>query len=141
MNEVKIQLIRDFRLRKLGYDFMGYDFNNVNDLSFHHLIVPRRNCGLLNLGKGYFYWNGAILRRDTSHEYLHLIESIDYDRFLYLTSELIEIKIQKIILMENLRRINDCLETFEREHGSDKNKRGYLIKEEYTRRRIKGEAK
>ncbi len=137
MREEKKQLIQDYQLKKLGYDFMGYEFRSLNQLSFHHLIISRKDSARFGIGKGYQYWNGVILRQDTSHRYLHLIESIDYDMFLYLTSELIDIKVQRIILRENLIRINECLELFEREHCADKNKNGYLIKEEYTLRRIK----
>lgn len=137
MKEEKRQLIKDFNLKQLGYDFMGYEFNKLSQLSFHHLVIARRDSEKFGLGSGYQYWNGVILRQNTSHAYLHLIESIDYDMFLYLTSELIDIKAQGIILRENLIRINECLELFEREHCADKNKNGYLIKEEYTLRRIK----
>lgn len=137
MKDITRMMVKDFKLKKLGYDMMGYEFNNTHQLSFHHLIVPRRNCKDMGLGQGYFYWNGAILRQDTAHDYLHLVEHIDYDRFLYITSELIDINIQKAILYNNLMNIHECLCGFEREHCSDKNKKGYLIKEPYTRRLIK----
>ena len=87
MKDITRVMLKDFKLKKLGYDMMGYEFNNTHQLSFHHLIVPRRNCKAMGLGQGYFYWNGAILRQDTAHDYLHLVENIDYDRFLYITSE------------------------------------------------------
>ena len=137
MREVTKQMVNDFKLKKLGYDMMGYPFQRPNQLSFHHLIVPHRNCKEMGLGEGYLYWNGAILRQDTSHNYLHLIENKDYDRFLYITSELIDINIQRAILYKNIRRIHECLCGFEKEHCSDRNKNGYLIKDEYTRRLIK----
>ena len=139
MREITKQMIDDFKLKKLGYDFMGYEFNRANQLSFHHLIIPRRNCKAFQIpSEGYVYWNGAILRQDTAHEYLHLIQSKDYDRFCYISSELIDINIQRAILYEQLKNIHDCLCGFEREYSGVRSKKGNeLIKEEYTRRLIK----
>ena len=139
MREITKQMIDDFNMKKLGYDFMGYEFNRPNQLSFHHLIIPRRNCKEFQIpSEGYVYWNGAILRQDTAHEYLHLIEAKDYDRFLYLTSEMIDINIQRAILYEQLKNIHDCLCGFEREYSGVRSKKGNeIIKEEYTRRLIK----
>lgn len=53
MREITREMIKEYRLMKLGYDFMGYEIKNKQDLSFHHLIVPRRNCKALGLGEGY----------------------------------------------------------------------------------------
>ena len=123
---------------KLGYDFMGYKVDKKNSLSFHHLIVPRRNCKECGLGEGYLFWNGAILRQDTSHDYLHLIESKDYDIFLAITSEMIDQNIKGYLDIDNLRRINDILKTFEREHYHDRNKKGKLLIKDSYFKRIKG---
>lgn len=135
MREVKKQLIKDFKIHKLHFDFMGYPFENLDELSFHHLLIASRSSHKLGFDRGYYYWNGVILKQKTSHEYLHLIEGIDYDAFLYLTSELIDIKVQRMILQENLRRIHECLSSFEREHSEMIGKHNY--KEEYTRRLLK----
>lgn len=139
MREITKQMIDDFNMKKLKYDFMGYEFKNTNQLSFHHLIVPRRNCKAMHIpSEGYVYWNGAILRQDTAHDYLHLIEAKDYERFLYLTSEMIDINIQRAILYEQLKNIHDCLCGFEREYSGKRTNKGHeLIKEEYTRRILK----
>lgn len=138
MKEITKEMYDDFQLKKLGYDFMGYEFLHPNQLSFHHLIIPKRECKLKGLGEGYYYWNGAILRQDTAHNYLHIIEHYDYDRFLAITSELIDINVQKAILYQNLLYINDILNGFEREHSGDRTTKGSpLIKEEYTRRKVK----
>lgn len=138
MKEVTKQMIEDFRLKKLGYDFMGYEFDKTSQLSFHHLIVPHRECKKAGLGEGYLYWNGAILRQDTAHDYLHVIEHYDYDRFTDITSELIDINIQRQILYENLLYINDILNGFEREYSGKRAKKGNeIIKSSYTRRLVK----
>ena len=71
MREITREMIKEYRLMKLGYDFMGYEIKNKQDLSFHHLIVPRRNCKALGLGEGYLKRNGSILNQNTSHDYLH----------------------------------------------------------------------
>ena len=67
------------------YDFMGYTFNKTIELSFHHLIIPKKNSKKEGIGDGYVWWNGAILKRDTAHDYLHRIEQIDRETFLWIT--------------------------------------------------------
>ena len=136
MREITREMIKEYRLMKLGYDFMGYEITNKQDLSFHHLIVPIRNCKALGLGEGYLKWNGSILNQNTSHDYLHLIEAKDCDMFLAITSELIDENVKGHLDIDNLRRIHDILECFEREHSNDRSKKGkILIKQEYMRRR------
>ena len=136
MREITREMIKEYRLMKLGYDFMGYEIKNKQDLSFHHLIAPRRNCKALGLGEGYLKWNRSILNQNTSHDYLHLIEAKDLDMFMAITSEMIDQNIKGCLDIENLRRIRDILECFEREHSSDRDKKGrLLIKDDYVRRR------
>ena len=50
MREITKKMIEYYKIMKLGYDFMGYPALKKNTLSFHHLIVPRRNCKAMNLG-------------------------------------------------------------------------------------------
>lgn len=136
MREITKLMIKEYKLMKLGYDFMGYDITNKSNLSFHHLIIPHRSCKAMGLGEGYLEWNGAILNQNTSHDYLHLIEAKDYDMFLAITSELIDENVKGHLDIDNLRRIHDILECFEREHANDRSKKGkVLIKQEYMRRR------
>lgn len=132
MRQVTKDMISLFRLRELGYDFMGYRLQKDDIYTFHHLIIPRR------LNGPYTFCNGAILCGKSSHPYLHLIEAKDYELFLLITTELIDINIQGYIDRNNLLYIDDCLNYFEREHCSDRSKKGkILIKEEYTRRMLK----
>ena len=136
MREITKLMIKEYKLMKLGSDFMGYDITNKSNLSFHHLIVPHRNCKALGLGEGYLKWNGSILNQNTSHDYLHLIEAKDLDMFMAITSEMIDQNIKGRLDIENLRRIRDILECFEKEHSSDRSKKGrLLIKDDYVRRR------
>ena len=138
MKEVTKTMVKDFRIMKLGYDFMGYKVNRTKDLSFHHLIIPHRESRAYGIGEGYLYWNGAILVQDTSHEYLHRIEQKDPEIFMGISSEMIDLNIKGHLDVENLRQIRSMLEYFEREHCSDRSKKGkLLIKEEYIRERIR----
>ena len=137
MKEITKIMVNDFKIMKLGMDFMGYHVNRKQDLSFHHLIIPRRHCKEAGLGEGYLYWNGAILRQNTSHDYLHLIENIDPDIFYELTSEMIDENIKCRLDIDNLKRIHDLLLYFEREHDHDTSKKGkLLIKREFVTGRV-----
>ena len=137
MKDITRLMIRDFNLKKLGVDFMGYRIVNRKDLSFHHLVVAKRYCKELGFGEGYYKWNGAILNQSTAHDYLHIVEREDRDMFDAITSEMIDENIKGYIDQDNLRRINDILCCFEKEHCSDRTKKGkLLIKREYRERRI-----
>ena len=137
MKEITKIMINDFKIMKLGMDFMGYHVNRKQDLSFHHLIIQRRHCKEAGLGEGYLYWNGAILRQDTSHAYAHVIEKIDPDIFYELTSEMIDENIKGRLDIDNLKRIHDLLLYFEREHDHDTSKKGkLLIKREFVTGRV-----
>lgn len=137
MKEITKIMVNDFKITKLGMDFMGYHVNRKQDLSYHHLIIPRRHCKEAGLGEGYLYWNGAILRQNTSHEYAHVIEKIDPEIFYELTSEMIDENIKGRLDIDNLKRIHDLLLYFEREHDHDTTKKGkLLIKREFVTTRI-----
>ena len=97
--------------------------------------MPKRCSQQNGLGEGYLWWNGAILNQSTSHEYLHLIEAKDYDMFLAIASEMIDENIKGYLDRDNLLKIRDILEQFERKHCSDRGKRGnLLIKDSYLKR-------
>lgn len=138
MKEITKQMIEKYALMKLKYDFMGYEFQRQNQLSFHHLIVPKRLCKKEGLDTGYFEWNGAILRRNTSHDYLHVIEQYDYDRFMAITSELIDENIKGHLSIENLKAIDDIIYGFELEYLDKTNSKGHpIILPEYTERVVR----
>ena len=138
MKPITREMIKKYGIK--DFDFMGYDIKRKETLSFHHLIVARRYCKQQGLGEGYVMWNGAILVQDTSHEYLHTIETIDYDVFCALTSEMIDMNIKGYLDKDNLQQIKDILLYFEREHDHDRNKKGrLLIKREYVHNRFNWE--
>lgn len=137
MKQITREMIKEYEINKLGYDFMGYVFNRREDLSFHHLIVPKRDCKAAGLGEGYLKWNGAILRQDTSHEYLHTIERVNREIFLEITKQMIEENEKGKLDLENLKRIRELLLYFENEYKEETNSKGILIlKKKYTTRRI-----
>lgn len=137
MGEVTKDMIKIYDMKKLGYDFMGYTFKRTDELSFHHLIVAKKYCEQAGLGKGVVQWNGAILVRDTAHDYLHLIQRYDEEIFKKITNEMIDENIKNRLDIENLKRIRDLLLYFEYEYDSITNSKNKpLIKEEYKIKRI-----
>lgn len=137
MRKVTEEMIKEFQLKKLGYDMMGYYFNNKQQLSFHHLIIPHRESQNYGIGEGYLFWNGAILKQVTSHDYLHIIENNDLEIFYRITSELIDENIKRQVELENLQKIRDLLLYFEKEHDHDRTKKGkLLIKREFVVERV-----
>ena len=137
MKEVTQWMINSFDLENKGYDFMGYIFSKPNQLSFHHLIIPKRECPQAGLGDGYILWNGAILKQLTSHDYLHLIEQMDKDTFWKITKQMIIENRKGNLDLQQLKQIRYFLEIFEKIHKNDTTKEGKkLIKTMYTTDRI-----
>lgn len=137
MKQVTHEMIETFRINKLKYDFMGYTFKRTNELSFHHLIVPKRECKAQGLGDGYLFWNGAILKQDTSHDYLHIIERVDRKRFEKITEILIYENQMRKLDKESLIRIRELLLDFEEKYKYEGTKGGHrLIKSQYINNRI-----
>ena len=138
MREVTKLMVNDFKIMKLGYDFLGYKVTRKEQLSFHHLIIAHKDCKTLHVpSEGYVYWNGAMLRQNTSHDYAHLIQKIDPEIFYLITSEMIDENIKGRLDIDNLKRIHDLLLYFEREHDHDTSKKGkLLIKREFVTGRV-----
>ncbi len=53
MKTLTRDMIKQYKINKLGYDFMGYRFKRIEDLNFHHLVIPKRECKKMGLGEGY----------------------------------------------------------------------------------------
>ena len=139
MRPVTREMIKIYNLKKLGYDFMGYTFKNMEELSFHHLIVPRNLSKKQHLeSNGFIIENGAILNQETAHDYLHVVERVDRDIFLAITQQMIEENRNGRIDIENLKKIRDYLLYFESHYADECNSKGkVLIKEKYISNRIK----
>lgn len=129
MKEITKHMIKDFNIKKLGYDFMGYENQKGDIYTFHHLIIPRRDGGPSEK------WNGAVILT-TPHQYLHVIEYKDYEVFAAITSEMIDMNLKGYLDKDNIRYIDSCLNYFEREFSGARTSKGKsLIKPEYVRRR------
>lgn len=129
MSKLKDRLYYDFGLDKLGYDFMGYEFESKKDLSYHH-IQPKNFEGQTT------YENGSLLCRATSHNYIHLIEEFDYKSFLMISKLILDEKRLGYIDTEILKEMNDILCCFEKKYEFCYTKSGKLIvREEFIRRR------
>jgi hypothetical protein len=131
-------MIVKYKLLELKYDFMGYDFDKERELTFHHLVIPKRICIAQNIPDlGYLEWNGSIIKRN-AHDYLHIIERYDRDMFEAITIQMIDENKKGYLDTKNIEYINDVLSLFEREYSGARTKHGDpLIKEEYTRRRVR----
>lgn len=109
---------------------MGYKFQRPEQLSFHHLIVPKKDCKEAGLGDGYLFWNGAVLTQSkysSSHDYFHTIALYDEEIAFRITQLMIEENQNQRIDIEHLRKIRDLLLYFEKEHCSTRNNSGGLI--------------
>ena len=128
MKEITMLMINEFKIKQLGYDFMGYSLQKGDIYTFHHLIIPRRHGG------DYSRDNGSILF-STPHSYLHIIEAHDYDRFTAITSEMIDMNIKGYLDVNNLMFIDDILTSFEKEYINKTTRKGKkLIKDNYLNR-------
>ena len=136
MKEITKLMIDEYNLKKLGYDFMGFTFKRTSELSFHHLIIPHKDCKNLQIEcDGYVRWNGAILVQDTSHEYLHVIEHYDRDRFDFITDRMIEMNANGELDNQRLKQIGMVLTGFENDFKSYRTNKGRrLIKIQYHNR-------
>ena len=121
MKRVTREMIQLYNLGELGCDFMGYVFDQKSQLTFHHLVVPKRMGGKMSIE------NGAILHGDTSHPYLHLIESKQRDVFEYITREMMEMNAKGCLELINLIRIHEAMREFEAIHGDERLSSGQKI--------------
>lgn len=129
MTKLKTKLYEKFDMSSLGYDFMGYEFENKKELTYHH-ILPK------NLGGKTTFDNGALLIGD-SHNYIHLVEVMDFKLFIELSQELKKEHEKGEITKEQLVAIRQMLDFFEDKYKNSYARNGtLLIKEEFVRRRI-----
>ena len=130
MSRLREKLYKQYNLEGLGYDFLGYTFENKKELSTQH-ILPRHSGGKTEKS------NLCILNRYTSHNYIHLIEDYDYKVFLEVSKYLLEQVKKGEISMDRLLRINDALEFFEYKFRNEEDRHGEkIIKPEYKEKRI-----
>lgn len=128
MKEVTQEMIDEWRMTNM--DWMGYTLEEGEFFSFHHLIVPKRFGGKVEVN------NGAILIKQASHDYLHVIERTERKLFEEITWVLREINEQRYMpTKEQLQRIRQVLEYFENRYMNMYTREGKpLIKYRYLRR-------
>ena len=132
MDAVTKEMIKLYKIKKVGLDFMGYKVDKRSNISFHHLLIPNRFGGKRIIQNGALLMQGQYFQDSNSHDYLHLIEHIDYEIFSLITSEMIDQNIKGYLDIQNLKKIRDLLLYFEREHLNDRGKKGkLLIKQQY----------
>lgn len=132
MDAVTKEMVKLYKIKKIGLDFMGYRVDKTNNISFHHLIIPNRLGGKREISNGAILMQGQHRGESNSHDYLHLIEKLDYEIFCFITSEMLDQNIKGRLDIENLKQIRDLLQYFEREHINDRGNKGKrLIKPNY----------
>lgn len=125
MSRLREKLYKKYNVESLGFDFMGYEFQSKKELSTHH-IIPRHSGGQTKQG------NLCVLNRDTSHNYIHLIEDYDYKVFLQVSRELMQQVKNGKIGIDEIKRINELLCFFEDKFKDAETRSGeLLIKEKY----------
>lgn len=127
----KEEIIKDFYMKQIKVDFMGYTYSNTKELSLHH-IVPSR-CGGETT-----YDNTCLLVRNTSHDYAHTIEAYEQKLYDYISKLILLEKQEGKISAKRLKEIREILLEFEYIYDGKINKKGKpIIKPEYKRERIK----
>lgn len=128
MKEVMQEMIDEWGMTNM--DWMGYTLEEGEFFSFHHLIVPKRFGGKVEVN------NGAILIKQASHEYLHAIEMVERKLFEEITWVLREINEQRYMpTKEQLIRIQQVLNYFESKYQNLYTRQGKpVIKNRYLRR-------
>lgn len=127
MDAVTKEMVKIYKIKKIGLDFMGYRVDKTNNISFHHLIIPNRLGGKREISNGAILMQGQHRSESNSHDYLHLIEKLDYEIFCFITSEMLDQNIKGRLDIENLKQIRGLLQYFEREHINDRGNKGKLL--------------
>lgn len=129
MKNITITMMNIYGMKNV--DWLGYELQKDDIFTYHHLF--KKSYGGIESIK-----NGAILCGKTSHPYIHLIEYLDFDIYLYLTKLLTEVNLQRHMPTDKQFMVMyKTLLQFEREHENDRSKKGkILVKESYKKRII-----
>lgn len=102
------------------YDWMNFPITKHNPLTFHHMEKASEN-GKRNLK------NGALLT-NSAHQYLHIIEELDYKKYVVLNKIFTLINLSGVKPNIEIRNfVDSLLNQFYEEHKYDKNRRGEKI--------------
>lgn len=128
MRDITNLMINEFKIKELGYDFMG--FSPKSDLyTAHHLIIPKRAGGELIRG------NTAILMQ-TSHTLLHKIEHYNFEIFSAITGEMIDEVYKGKLDDKNILEIYYLLDQFYIQYREFTTKKGKPFIEDYQNRLV-----
>lgn len=130
MKDITKTMVREYKIKELGYDFMGYYCQTGDIITFHHTILPKREGGLERKE------NGSILY-STPHYYIHTIEEYEKEAFAYITMEIMQMNLKGYLDPTNIKRIHDTLLWFESQYGEEKTTKGKLLIKDSFRNRIK----
>lgn len=129
MRKITIEMIKKWEM--LNYDWMYYKVSDARPFTYHHLLIPCR------MNQKRTIRNGAVLcGNGSSHNYIHLIERIDPDRYDAITLILKEVNLQEFMTTEKqYKAIDDILKGFEKEYSGTTDRNGKsIIKEDYIKR-------
>ena len=116
-------MVNEYGIRDFGLDFMGFIVTDIKDLSYHHLIVPKRSGGKETVE------NGAILII-AAHRLLHFIEEKNNKIYKEIRHQMILENKKGQIDLQNLVIIDRLLLEFEQKYKSE-------IKEKYPARYLR----
>lgn len=129
MKEITRLMINEYKIKQLGYDFMG--FSPQKELyTAHHLIIPARAGGKLVQG------NTAILM-ESPHALLHKIENYDFELFSAITGEMLDQVFKHKLDDKNILEIYYLLDQFYKEYKGKVTKKGNpVIDKSYQKRLV-----
>ena len=130
MKDITKKLVREYKIKELGYDFMGYYWQPGDIITFHHTILPKKDGGLERKE------NGSVLY-STPHHYIHTIEEYEEQAFAYITMEIMQMNLKGYLDITNIKRIHDTLLWFESIYGEERTKNGKMLIKDSFRNRMK----
>ena len=130
MKDITYEMVREYQIKELGYDFMGYYRQLGDRYTFHHTILPKRDGGQEEKK------NGSILYT-TPHVYIHTIEEYEEQAFAYITMEIMQMNLKGYLDPVNIKRIHDTLEWFESRYGEEQLRGGKMLIKDNFRNRVK----
>jgi hypothetical protein len=129
MEQITKLMINEYKLKELGYDFMGFSPSN-EIYTAHHLIIPKRAGGKLERG------NVAILMQ-TPHSILHKIESYNFELFSAITGEMIDEVVKGKLDDKNILEIYYLIDQFYNDYKGFTNAKGNpIIDKDYKKRLV-----
>ena len=129
MEKITSLIINEYKIKELGYDFMGFS-PSKDQYTAHHLIIPKRAGGKLERG------NVSVLM-STSHNLLHKIERHSFEIFSAITGEMIDEVFKGKLDDKNILEIYYLIDQFYDEYKYVTNAKGRpIIDKDYQKRLV-----